>query len=112
VVGRDVIVGHGSILEGCVVEDGALVGTGSIVLMRARIGAGAMLAAGSVVGEGVEIAPGVLAAGVPAREKKALDGAAERWVGMAARDYQGLRTRYLATAVITDSEEGSWKQPC
>src|SRR4051812_17091169 len=112
VVGSGVIVGHGAMLEGCVVEDGALVGTGAIVLMRARIGAGAMLAAGAVVTEGAQIAPGVLAAGVPARERKALSGSAERWVGMAAADYQDPRRRYLGTSVISDSEEGSWKQPC
>src|ERR1051325_3763058 len=47
VIGRDVIVGHGAILEGCVVEDGALVGMGAIVCQRARLGSGAMLAAGA-----------------------------------------------------------------
>ena len=31
VVGKDVIVGHAAMLEGCVVEDGALVGMGAIV---------------------------------------------------------------------------------
>src|SRR5690348_6820658 len=56
-VGRDVIVGHGSILEGCVVEDGSLVGMGSILCQRSRLGAGAMLAAGSVLSERGEVAP-------------------------------------------------------
>src|SRR5687768_15996863 len=31
-IGEDVVVVHGSLLEGCVVEDGAVVGMGSIVL--------------------------------------------------------------------------------
>src|SRR3954453_13946516 len=37
VVGEDVIVGHAAMLEGCVIEDGALVGMGAIVLQRARL---------------------------------------------------------------------------
>src|SRR5215216_264872 len=70
VIGEDVLVGHGAMLEGCVVEEHALIGMGAIVLQRARVGARAMVAAGAVVAEGAEIAGGRLAAGVPAREKK------------------------------------------
>src|SRR5215470_19861017 len=79
VVGENVIVGHGALLEGCVVEDGAIVGMGAIVLQRARLGARAMLAAGAVLSERSEIAPGMLATGVPAREKKELSGSAKAW---------------------------------
>ena len=112
VVGKRVTVGHGALLEGCAVEDEALIGMGAIVLQRARVGAGAMVAAGGVVAEGAAIAPGVLAAGVPAREKKPLSGSAEHWIRIAADDYQQLRRRYLATSVITTNEETTWKQPC
>lgn len=101
VVGNRVTVGHGALLEGCVVEDGALVGMGAIVLQHARVGAGAMLAAGAVLPERQAVAPRVLAAGVPAREKKPLSGAAEHWTRIAADDYQQLRRRYLATSVVT-----------
>jgi carbonic anhydrase/acetyltransferase-like protein (isoleucine patch superfamily) len=100
VVGSRVTVGHGALLEGCVIEDEALVGMGAIVLHRARVGAGAMVAAGAVVPERGAVAPGVLAAGVPAREKKRLDGAAERWTSVAAGDYQDLRRAYLSTHVV------------
>jgi carbonic anhydrase/acetyltransferase-like protein (isoleucine patch superfamily) len=99
VVGRRVTIGHGALLEGCVVEDGALVGMGAIVLQHARVGAGAMLAAGAVLSERQTVAPGVLAAGVPAREKKPLSGSAERWMQIASDDYQELRRRYLATSM-------------
>jgi carbonic anhydrase/acetyltransferase-like protein (isoleucine patch superfamily) len=98
VVGSRVTIGHGALLEGCVVEDGALVGMGAIVLQHARVGAGAMLAAGAVLAERQAVAPGMLAAGVPAREKQPLDGSAERWTRIAADDYQQLRRRYLAGA--------------
>ncbi len=95
VIGRGVIVGHGAILEGCVVEDGALVGMGAIVCQRARLGAGAMLAAGAVLSERTEIGPSMLAAGVPAKEKKALSGSAKSWTEYGAAHYQELRERYL-----------------
>lgn len=95
IVGANVTVGHMSLLEGCVIEDGALIGMGSIVLNRARIGRRSMLAAGSVVKEGGEIPPEVLAAGVPAQVKKSLAGSSSEWVEMAAREYQLLRLRYM-----------------
>src|SRR5205085_12646762 len=66
VVGRHVTIGHAACLEGCVVEDEAVVGTGAIMLQRSRLGVGAMLAAGSVLSEGREVPSGHLAAGVPA----------------------------------------------
>ncbi len=94
-IGQNVTVGHLCMLHGCVIEDGALVGMGSIVLDRARIGRRAMLAAGSVVVEGGEIPPGVLAAGAPARVKKTLDGSSSKWIETAAREYQALRLRYM-----------------
>jgi carbonic anhydrase/acetyltransferase-like protein (isoleucine patch superfamily) len=98
VIGPDVLVGHGAMLEGCVVEEHALIGMGAIVLQRARAGARAMVAAGAVIGEGAEIAGQMLAAGVPAREKKQLSGSALQWTDTAVDRYQGLRRQYLTTS--------------
>ena len=94
-IGSNVTVGHLSMLHGCTIEDEALIGMGSIVLDRARIGRRTMLAAGSVVSEGGEIPPEVLAAGAPAEVKKALGGSSSKWIDTAAREYQGLRLRYM-----------------
>jgi carbonic anhydrase/acetyltransferase-like protein (isoleucine patch superfamily) len=102
VVGEGVVVGHGALLEGCVIEDGAVVGMGAIVLQRARLGAGSMLAAGAVLSERREIGPGMLAAGVPAAEKKPLSGAARAWSETAAAEYQTYRHRYLTTSAVTE----------
>jgi len=95
VIGANVTVGHMAVLEGCVIEDGALIGMGAIVLQRARVGARALIAAGAVVGEGVEIPGGVLAAGVPAKVRKALAGSSQHWVETAALEYQSQRLRYM-----------------
>jgi carbonic anhydrase/acetyltransferase-like protein (isoleucine patch superfamily) len=96
-IGDEVLVGHNAMLEGCVICEHALIGMGAIVLQRARVGARAMVAAGAVVGEGAEIGPGMLAAGVPAREKKELSGSALRWTDTAVGQYQQLRDLYLNT---------------
>jgi len=93
-IGPDVVVGHGAMLEGCVIEERALIGMGAIVLQRARVGASAMVAAGAVVGEGGAVGARMLAAGVPAREKKELSGSALRWTETAADHYQEYRRRY------------------
>jgi carbonic anhydrase/acetyltransferase-like protein (isoleucine patch superfamily) len=98
VIGADVVVGHGAMLEGCVVEERALIGMGAIVLQRARVGASAMVAAGAVVGEGGTVGARMLAAGVPAREKKELSGSALQWTETAADHYQEYRRRYLTTS--------------
>jgi carbonic anhydrase/acetyltransferase-like protein (isoleucine patch superfamily) len=106
VVGSDVVVGHGAMLEGCVIEDGALIGMGAIVLQHTRVGAGALVAAGTVVAERQEIGPGVLAAGVPARIlKKELSGASLDWTARAAAHYQELREEYLTTAVFREESQ-------
>jgi carbonic anhydrase/acetyltransferase-like protein (isoleucine patch superfamily) len=95
VIGRNVTIGHGALLEGCVIEDGAVIGMGAVVLQRARIGQGSMVAAGAVVREGQSIPPGVVAAGVPAVVRKALDGASREWVEGAAVQYQELSRKYM-----------------
>jgi len=102
VVGEGVIVGHAAMLEGCVIEDGAVVGMGAIVLQRARLGAGSMLAAGAVLSERRAVGPGMLAAGVPAVEKKPLSGAARGWSETAAAEYQEYRHRYLTTSAVIE----------
>src|SRR3981081_1617781 len=94
IIERNVTVGHSALLEGCVVENGALVGMGAIMLQRSRLGAGSLLAAGAVLAEGSEIPPGHLAAGGPATVKKPLGGSSDRWGGMAAKKYQDRAITY------------------
>jgi carbonic anhydrase/acetyltransferase-like protein (isoleucine patch superfamily) len=67
VVGDDVVIGHLAHLECCTVYDGALIGTGSIVLHRAVIEAGALVGAGAVVPNGMVVPSGAMALGVPAK---------------------------------------------
>ncbi len=99
-IGDNVIVGHGALLEGCVIEEGAVLGMGCVVLQRAHVGAGAMVAAGAVVKEGQEIPAGHLAVGAPARVVKELSGSSAQWVDEAAPAYHGLVGRYETHELI------------
>src|SRR5260370_29371369 len=65
VIEKNASVGHSAQLEGCVVEQGALVGMGATMLQRSRLGAGSMLAAGAVLQEGKHIPPGQMTPGRP-----------------------------------------------
>jgi carbonic anhydrase/acetyltransferase-like protein (isoleucine patch superfamily) len=96
IIERNASVGHSAQLEGCVVEQGAVVGMGATMLQRSRLGAGSMLAAGAVLGEGKSVPAGHMAAGVPATVKKPLDGSAGTWVGTTAKHYQDRAILYRA----------------
>lgn len=72
VIGENVSVGHNAVVHGCTIDDGSLIGMGSVVLSGAVIGAGSLVAGGAVVLEGSQIPPGSLVAGVPAKVRREL----------------------------------------
>jgi carbonic anhydrase/acetyltransferase-like protein (isoleucine patch superfamily) len=95
-LGKSVTVGHGAILEGCDIDDDALIGMNAVVLDHARVGAGSLVAAGATVLAGMQIPPGQLVAGSPARVKKAIEGNSAVWIEHSARYYTELARRYRA----------------
>ena len=54
-VGDDCVVGHMVHLEGCTIEDGALVGSGSVVLHNAIVRSGGLVGANAVCPDGFEV---------------------------------------------------------
>ncbi len=66
VIGDDCVIGHLAHLEGCVIEDRALIGSGSIVLHEATVHSGATVGAGAVVRNRMDVPANSLAIGVPA----------------------------------------------
>ncbi|MBJ7601663.1 MAG: gamma carbonic anhydrase family protein [Candidatus Dormibacteraeota bacterium] len=94
VIGARVTLGHNACVEGCVIEDGALVGTGAIMLQRTRLGARALLAAGSLLAEDETVPADHLAAGVPAKVKKPLSGSSAHWPQHAAEHYEENGRRF------------------
>ena len=68
-VGNDCVIGHLVHLEGCLIEDGSLVGSGAVVLHMARVRPGALVGAGAVVSGGTDVPSGAMALGIPAKIK-------------------------------------------
>jgi carbonic anhydrase/acetyltransferase-like protein (isoleucine patch superfamily) len=66
VIGEDVVIGHGARLEGCTVEDAALIGMNSVVLHEVTVGSGAVVAAGAVLTPRTQVPRGAMARGIPA----------------------------------------------
>ena len=97
-VGDDVTLGHLCHLEGCTIEDEALIGVGAVVLHEAIVGRGAIVGANAVVRNGQVIPPLSMALGVPAtvREGAVAPGAnlesAESYVDRGPR-FSGLMRR-------------------
>ena len=103
VIGADCVVGHRAHLEGCVVEDGCLIGSGALVLNRARVQAGAVVAAAALIREDMVVPAGALAVGVPAtiradagrRQAERIADAVQTYLGLAARHRAGTRRIHL-----------------
>ena len=97
VIGSDCVVGHIAHLEGCVVEDGCLIGSGSVVLHRAVVRTGALVGANAVVSNGVEVPSRAMALGVPAKIREnavpegSFDDAVARYVANGKRYREELR---------------------
>lgn len=69
---NEVTVGHSVTLHGCYVEQGCLIGIGSILLDDVRIGEKSLVAAGSLVSPGTIIPARSLVMGFPAKVKRSL----------------------------------------
>jgi carbonic anhydrase/acetyltransferase-like protein (isoleucine patch superfamily) len=84
-IGGECVVGHNAHLEGCVVGNRCLIGSGSVVLNRVQVGEGAIVAASCLVPEGFEVPPAAMVAGVPATIRKT--GVKAKWVDSAVQTY-------------------------
>src|SRR5690349_21764583 len=93
-IGKNCTVGHNCILHGCTIEDGALVGMGSIVMNGAKIGRTSILGAGSVVTVGKQFPENSLIIGSPARVIRALEPHQIQNIGRDAETYQRNGPRF------------------
>jgi carbonic anhydrase/acetyltransferase-like protein (isoleucine patch superfamily) len=92
-IGDDCVIGHLAHLECCIVEDGALIGTGSIVLHRACVHSGALVGAAAFVPNGMDVPAGAIAVGVPARVRE--DAADTADIARNAAEYTENGERYV-----------------
>lgn len=108
IIGEDVTIGHGAVLESCTVGRGSLIGMNAVVLQKAVVGDEALVAAGAVVGAGAMVPPRTMAAGTPAKVRKELEGESLRWVATSAAHYVELSRGYLAEGIgRVDGAHGS-----
>ncbi len=92
VVGDDCVIGHIVHLEGCTIEDGSLVGNGSIVMHQVVVRSGAVVGANSVLLNGTEVPSGALAVGAPAVIKEGRARSAD--IALAAASYVARGDRF------------------
>jgi carbonic anhydrase/acetyltransferase-like protein (isoleucine patch superfamily) len=96
-IGSRCVVGHLAHLEGCVVDDDALIGAGSIVMQTAHVESWAVVGAGALVPGGMVVPSDHQALGVPAKlregsnQRGAIQGGAHHYAQMAAYYPSALR---------------------
>ncbi len=66
-IGEDILIGHNAMIHGTTIEDGGFVGMCSTLLDGVVVEGGAMVAAGALVGPGKRIRRNQLWGGVPAK---------------------------------------------
>lgn len=96
VIGEDVTVGHGAIVHGAKVGNGALIGMGSLLLDNVEVGDEAVVAAGSLLTQGTRVPPKTLVVGRPARVVRELDEKDRQQGRLGAEHYVELVARYRA----------------
>lgn len=104
VIGANVVIGHAAVLEGCVVEDGVLIGMNATVLQGATVGSQAAIAAGAVVREYQAIPAGMLAAGVPAKVRSELSDDVKARIARAPDNYRKASASYHEAMIILSEE--------
>jgi len=92
VIGNGVVIGHLAHMECCTIEDGALIGSNSVVLHRVVVGTGALVGAGALVPNDMQVPPGAMALGVPAKLR--LDASNPEFIRANAAAYAENAQRY------------------
>ncbi|MFO7709444.1 MAG: gamma carbonic anhydrase family protein [Desulfobacterales bacterium] len=106
-IGAGVTIGHHAVIHGCVIEDDCLISIGAVLLNGSVIRRGCMVAAGAVVKEGQEIGPGQLAAGVPAKAKRAMTESDRELVRQAVHVYSDLAARHANLTARTKTPDAT-----
>ncbi|MCU1356665.1 MAG: hypothetical protein JWM89_2083 [Acidimicrobiales bacterium] len=93
-VGDECVIGHLAHLEGCTIHDGALIGSGSIVLHQAVVESGALVGAGAVVSGGTVVPARAMALGIPAKIRP--DSVTSEMIVLGMQSYVDRGHRYRA----------------
>ena len=67
IIGKNVSLGHGSVVHGAAIEDNVIIGMNSTIMNGAKIGKGSIIGACALVTEDKEIPPNSLVVGIPGK---------------------------------------------
>jgi carbonic anhydrase/acetyltransferase-like protein (isoleucine patch superfamily) len=96
VVGANVTIGHGVLLHGCQIGDGALIGNRATVLDGARVGAGSLIGAGALVTPRTDIPPGSVVMGAPGKVVRQVQARDLEWITRGCEAYRVKAREYAA----------------
>ena len=98
-VGANVTIGHGVMLHGCHIGDGALIGNRATVLDGARIGAGSLIGAGALITPRMEIPAGSVVMGAPGKVVRQVTDSDLVWMSRCFEAYRVKAREYAAKLV-------------
>lgn len=94
-VGNYVTIGHGAVLNSCIIDDFSLIGMGSVILDGARVGKYCLIGAGAVITPNTVIPDGSLVIGSPGKVMRKLTVNEIENIKNGAHEYIKLAGEYL-----------------
>jgi carbonic anhydrase/acetyltransferase-like protein (isoleucine patch superfamily) len=96
VVGVQVTIGHGVLLHGCQIGDGALIGNRATVLDGVSVGAGSVIGAGALLTPNTKIPPGSVVFGAPGKVVRSVEPRDLEWIRKGNEAYRIKAREYAA----------------
>ena len=94
-IGDYVTIAHGAVIHGCTIGNEVLIGMQSAILDRAVVEDGVMIGAGTIVGPGKHLKSGYLYVGSPVRALRELTDDEKTYLRYVAENYGRLKEDYL-----------------
>lgn len=104
IIGKNVTVGHNSVLHACTVEDESFVGMGATLLDGVVVEKGAMVAAGALVLQKTRVPSGQIWAGSPAKFLRNLTPEESAFILKSAENYASLAQTHAEEAAKSFEE--------
>jgi carbonic anhydrase/acetyltransferase-like protein (isoleucine patch superfamily) len=102
-LGKGVSIGHKSMIHGCTIGDGTLIGINSVVLNGAKIGKNCVIGANSLITEKKVIPDGVMVMGSPGKVVRELRPEEIAFFNSVADNYAERAKRYKVELKIDDT---------
>lgn len=96
IIGRNVTVGHGAIINGATIGDRCIIGMNATVVEGAVVGNGCIIGANAVVTGSMVIPQGSVVVGVPGKVIRSNDPTVGERAELNAKHYHRLRDEHLA----------------